>query len=956
MALSSLTRLLNAVRLIREHDIVKGPWQKREEWLNIQIDRAWKDRGAFPGTGAALEALGLRLGTSLFLKLRASEQIAANADPWPLLDRVIRGDVAPPEEAYRPDLEQLRPNWEALPVERRALLSLLSRFDLTRAQAKRAFDPRKRKEGYSRALSDQDILDNPYLLAECDTGGGGDLPVGIAHVDRGLLPDEAADIQEPVPEPSRVSTPSDRRRVRCTLVSVLRSAAQQGDSLLGQDECLDSLHRAEAAQPVEISTDWVRGNADFMRGVIETLDVQIGDADVPPIPALQLTELRDRERKLGKILAARAARAIPSLGVDWKTLVRQAIADTGTTLDSSNPRHMAALDEQAKALEFIATRKLSALVGRAGTGKTSVVGALVACPRLRKEGLLLLAPTGKARVRLSSATGADAMTVAQFLYHLKRYDGERQRPKFGSGDKYGKAKTVVIDEASMLTMDYLAAVLEALDLTFVERIVLVGDPNQLPPIGVGRPFADFVAHLDTARESQDAADQQLSLALARLTVEVRTKAGEPSDTLRLASWFTHNPVRGSAERIFGEIAQGDNFNDLQIVYWQNDEDLRDKLLEQFVLHLGLKDGRDVKGFNLALGYDEGRWIEYADPDGVENFQILSPVRMHPYGVCDLNRWVQSRFRAAELQRARDSWATSIGDDGIVVNDKVIQLVNGNRDCYDWAESDPDERNKSVYLANGEIGGVAKGKGGYLNVFYAGRPNLGVGYRSSDFGEDRVPLELAYALTIHKAQGSQFGKVFVIIPKTSRTLSRELIYTALTRSQEQLVLLIEGDELSMLYELSRPESSDAASRNTNLFAGVVRERADTPPHAEHLIHRTRKGHMVRSKSELVIANMLYDEGLAESYDYEKPLDGTAIVGRLYPDFSFADAAGDRVIWEHLGMLDIPDYKAGWDWKRNWYAKNGYVEGRSLFVTEERSGKGLDSDKLKAVIDSIKAVVI
>ena len=85
-----------------------------------------------------------------------------------------------------------------------------------------------------------------------------------------------------------------------------------------------------------------------------------------------------------------------------------------------------------------------------------------------------------------------------------------------------------------------------------------------------------------------------------------------------------------------------------------------------------------------------------------------------------------------------------------------------------------------------------------------------GYRGSDFKEDSAPLELAYALTIHKAQGSQFGAVFVILPKTSRLLSRELLYTALTRSRERLVLLIEGNDSGISLELSKPERSDVAA--------------------------------------------------------------------------------------------------------------------------------------------------
>ena len=86
------------------------------------------------------------------------------------------------------------------------------------------------------------------------------------------------------------------------------------------------------------------------------------------------------------------------------------------------------------------------------------------CEPLTKDGILLLAPTGKARVRLSKATNAEAKTVAQFLNHLGRYDGSRQRPRFAGTKKHRKEKTVVIDECSMLTMDDIVAVLQALDL------------------------------------------------------------------------------------------------------------------------------------------------------------------------------------------------------------------------------------------------------------------------------------------------------------------------------------------------------------------------------------------------------------------------------------------------------------------------------------------------------------
>lgn len=220
------------------------------------------------------------------------------------------------------------------------------------------------------------------------------------------------------------------------------------------------------------------------------------------IACLQLSDLHQREQKLTSILGKRCATTLPSLGEKWRDLLVEAVKDGGGRIDPGNLRHDAALKEQAEALEKITTRRLATLVGRAGTGKTTVLGALLKSRRLLEGGVLFLAPTGKARVRLSQKANAEAMTVAQFLYSLGRYDGWRQRPLFVGKEQYRKEKTVVIDECSMLTLDDLYAVLMALDLAHVQRLILVGDPNQLPPIGVGRPFADLVAHLDTCKTDE----------------------------------------------------------------------------------------------------------------------------------------------------------------------------------------------------------------------------------------------------------------------------------------------------------------------------------------------------------------------------------------------------------------------------------------------------------------------
>jgi len=950
VALSTLVRCLKAVQRIRAHDIVSGPWQAREDWLNAQIAAVWKDRGCFPGVGSALEALGLRLGTALVLEMRAKEMLSADKNPWPQVIDVLEGVQEPPQKAYRKELDLIKPVWKALPEERRTFLQLLSRFDFTPEQAIRFFDPQQRAKSFSPCPSDTEIIKNPYILAEGDLGTGIEIPVSMATIDRGILPDEIAGNGNPVPEPSCVDSPNDPRRVRCALVAVLRKAANNGDSLLSLAEIQNKLEAIDTRHPIVVTTDWLRGHGAFVSERVQHKVLSPDENEINDIETLQLAELASREKRLRKVLRARSLKQEKSLEVDWNELLIRAIQKNGGEIDSDDERHQMALAEQSLALENITTRRLSVLIGQAGTGKTSIVGALVECAPLIAHGILLLAPTGKARVRLAGATGIEAMTVAQFLYKLGRYDGMRQRPRFEGENpratKYSSAQTVVIDEASMLTMDYLQAILDGLDLANVTRIILVGDPNQLPPIGVGRPFVDLVSYLENTPLQKGKAEA--SGAIGKLLVEVRTNKGAPSDALRLAAWYTNQPVGGDSERVLSDVGEKLEFNDLEISFWKTPDDLHNVLLEQFQKHLGLTSATDVDGFNTALGFEDNN-VSFANSDGVENSQILSPERAHPYGVHDLNRWIQERFRAKELRGVREFFKTSIGGEEIVLRDKVIQLRNEKRPGYNWDIKAPEEH----YIANGEIGAVGPGKKGFLNVAFAGKHNLTFGYRGRDFKEDSAPLELAYALTIHKAQGSQFGTVFVILPSTSRLLSRELLYTALTRSQERLVLLVEGEDSGILFDLSKPEHSDVSRRNTNLFSAVVRKEPDAPPYAKHLIHKTLKGHMVRSKTELIIADKLFNAGIA--YEYERPFEGSVRKGRIFPDFSFVDAAGDIIIWEHFGRMDDPKYVKGHDWKMKWYEQNGYVEGENLFLTTETLDSGIDSSELDRVLDEIDDLV-
>src|SRR5947199_5902 len=125
-----------------------------------------------------------------------------------------------------------------------------------------------------------------------------------------------------------------------------------------------------------------------------------------------------------------------------------------------------------------------------------------------------------------------------------------------------------------------------------------------------------------------------------------------------------------------------------------------------------------------------------------------PFDWHPGSRENLNPSMQTASSVTwNWENASNPWVVSLGNESIVVKDKVIQVSNQHRKAYDGKSSD------EHYIANGEVGLVANGTEGWLNVLFAGRPNLRFGYRSREFPGGAGPLELAYALTVHKSQGS-----------------------------------------------------------------------------------------------------------------------------------------------------------------------------------------------------------
>ncbi len=956
-AIASLLACAESLR--RAKGALPGPWDQCLQWIDARLGELWKARGPCPGLGSALSAFGLEFGT--FVARALAEKAGDNADPWPLADKMF----ADPKKHLPAPLaasigKTLCSKWSRLPDERRALLKLVSRFEITREQATALYVQEERaKAGID--TSDAAILANPYLLYEL-TRLAVD-PISIWTVDRGVFPDEVIRKKHPLPPPTALDAGTDARRIRALTVKVLEDAASVGNTLLPQDQVVLGI-RALTLQPrCEVDADLMNVAKDDFEDSVAELVMANG------APALQLGRLTEVGATIRVAIDKRIKGKRMIVAADWRKLLDAHLA----TQSTSKPDELeeSARAEKTAALKELAESRLSVLIGPAGTGKTTLLSVLCSHQKVEEGGILLLAPTGKARVRMEQSTKGlqlKGYTIAQFL-SPHRYDGATGRYRLSDKPTEASAHTVIVDEASMLTEEMFAALIQA--LKGVHRLILIGDPRQLPPIGAGRPFVDIVKHL--APEGVTEKFPRVGPGYAELTIR-RRQAGEDREDLQLAEWFSGSPIAPGEDDVFDKVVRTGQSHHVRFVQWETPDEVRSRLIDVLVAELKLKGPDDIAGFDATLGGEAWNDMRFFNPrrgekagaaETAEGWQILSPVRSAAHGVSDLNRLIHKQFRQVMIDAARkEGWQRKypkpMGPEEIVYGDKVINLVNTDPTLPWYRHRKVYPAKDDAYIANGEIGmavGFFKKKGlpdlrWKLEVEFSSQPGHKYDFTNRDFGEEgNAVLELAYALTVHKSQGSEFGTVILVLPNPCRLLSRELLYTALTRQKDRIVILHQGPRTE-LRKYSSDNRSETARRLTNLFVAPSPVAIDGRFFEEYLIHRTARGEMVRSKSEVIIADHLANKGVA--YGYEQPLTIEGVT--KYPDFTVEDMeSGLSFYWEHCGMLHVPSYRRRWEEKLAWYKANGilpYEEGGgpngTLIVTRDEANGSIDSAKITKLI--------
>jgi hypothetical protein len=933
-AIAALGELARVVELLPE--AVDGSWEQVGRWIGDRLVEVWHARGPYPGIGSVLAAAGLARGPLLACQVLDSLP-SGSGDPWPAVEDAIANNVDGLVGRTS------RKAWEKLTPERYRQIRLMSRFALSVQQARELFD----------GLVPEIVLDNPYALYEADCSE----PVSFTTVDRGLWPQDAdariALAADPIDDP--VDEPSDDRRVRAASIHVLEAAAERGHSLLDEASLRKQLADLELQPPCDPNNSaW-----DIACDMFRPLMVARGLA-------------RDAGRgwqleRLGRVtdlIAAeiRSRSEMAPLDVDWNWAGR--VDRILPRVENPDVAERRARAEKTMALEVIARCRISALVGPAGTGKTTILEALCADPAIDAGGVLLLAPTGKATVQLQARTGKGAQNLAQFLRVHKRWDWDSGNYYLAPDQgRYMGAKTVIIDESSMLTEEMLAATLDA--LSGVERLILCGDPRQLPPIGPGRPFADIVSFLGG---DDGPAGGIAELRTGRRQVVASDDGERLPDDVAIASLFSLDAPLSGAEEALDRVLAGDGDGRIEIHTWRDEADLHVKVIDALLSErtLGLdtrKRGAICRSFGAECE-DEGlpRFPWGAAGVGAENWQLLSPVRARSGGTSGLNELIRNTWRAGDVRLAQRSYKfqSPAGADQIIFADKVMCVRNDNRrratDPATW-------QIVPGGVANGEIGIVVKHAGkkpaGHVVEFstqlsrqYAFWANE---LNSEDDGGEW--LELAYAVTVHKSQGSQFKVTVVVLPDPCPLLSPELIYTALTRQQDKVIVFKQG-EAAALRDLASPGRSETARRLTCLLRPtdpfVLSD--GTVVDGSH-VHRTARGDdLVRSKSEVIVADALHDLGV--DYGYEVAL---AFPGEMprRPDFTIPRPGTTPVYWEHLGMLDLSGYRADWEARKAWYASHGILPwdegggpaGTLVCSVENVGGEGISSHDIRKLAQHV-----
>ena len=527
------------------------------------------------------------------------------------------------------------------------------------------------------------IEKNPYVL--CD----GELGIPFEKADA-LARSLGADMQ------------SEERVLSAFNHILLQEAANNGHTCLPSEHLLSEGERL-LSLPGELLFE-------RLRGLIA--DGKISMLHVDDVDYIMSVEVDEDESLVAKNAVALLGGSFTLYGEDISALIEKAEIEQGLTFARA----------QREALASILNSGMLILTGGPGTGKTTVIKAMISIFKSLGLKCALAAPTGRAAKRMSEATGREAKTVHRLLEMERGADGDshfaRNRRNPISED------VIIVDEASMLDLSLTASLFRALKRG--ARLILIGDADQLPSVGSGNVLFDLIDSgvVPTVRLSEIFRQEKDSLIISNAH---KINNGEP-------------PVLSSTDADFFFVRR------------ENEAEIADSIATLITERLPRSYGAGIK----------------------DKIQVITPSKKGAGGVELLNEVLQSRLNPKTRYKSEKQFRSTVFREG----DKVMQVVN-NYDV-EW------EKNGKigVGLFNGDIGRIEKInlRDETVKILFDDR----LATYSFDMLEE---IELAYAITVHKSQGSEYPVVIIPMYRCAPMLmTRNLFYTAVTRARSMVLLV------------------------------------------------------------------------------------------------------------------------------------------------------------------------
>ena len=417
-----------------------------------------------------------------------------------------------------------------------------------------------------------------------------------------------------------------------------------------------------------------------------------------------------------------------------QVIEKQDVDDEIKAFEEKN--HIVFHEEQKNAIRNSVNSGVSVITGGPGTGKTTIIKCIIDIVKQNNKKFMLLAPTGRASKRMSDSTGEEAKTIHRALEVAQGDLAHLSRFVYNENNPF-KTDVVIVDEVSMVDVALMSHLCKALPRDC--KLILVGDKDQLPSVGAGNVLDDI-------------------LKSGIISVSMLTKIYRQNDDSLI---ITNAHLINS-----GKMPLIDNTS--KDFFFEEKTDLE-----------GIK--------NSIVDMVVKRLPKYTGLDSYQ-IQVLAPLKAGVCGIDNLNRCLQQAINPPAMEKQE----ILVGNTIFRVGDKVMQTTNNYNLVWKKLNGFIEEEGEGVF--NGDIGVIELidfQTGEVVIDFEDGRRCL---YPRTEISQ----LSLAYAITIHKSQGSEFDIVLLpAIAGPSMILTRNLIYTAVTRAKKMVVIVGEKKNLKRM---------------------------------------------------------------------------------------------------------------------------------------------------------------